>query len=469
MTKILSNGKRNFAISYMAKSEKGLRFPISEKPESRLNVVVDASIKKTKYGVADFESQEIPDKKYRELLQKHHEITEVVRRLGETARRLPSDKSEWRLQEKDRERHEIHLELLREAKKFGKNDADVNTDLLLLEGSAKSLGVEIPIVDFSLYGQGMMQRIYFQRNPRYIAIIQLIKHIKHEQNWSDQGVRTLIKNFQQRITELVSEAKYFFKKSEGGQEKYGTPLGYLISAERIILEYFQGNKDERDITYLKDHLLDELIWISKQSYDSDQCLPDEVVLLYGVESYPEAYGSEDRPGEEFDYETIGHGELDESKRENTIMFSAHFAQRMKRLKEFLNDEPLVRGWAAGNLEGHNDARLYGVAVRKKFLPMIISKIRDNKDRYWGDETQKIGTSYVVDDSEGNWDWRNLENGELFDPFTTPEESSIPDMLVDDNMMQMKDRRDDISKEKAQARDKEIAHKESDRIWKIMNA
>lgn len=62
-----------------------------------------------------------------------------------------------------------------------------------------------------------------------------------------------------------------------------------------------------------------------------------------------------------------------------------------------------------------------------------------------------------------------KTGVVCDPFLTPEMSAIPDMLIEGSHQLFKDEKEHISKKQTLTRQTEIAHRENERIWRIMNA
>lgn len=205
-------------------------------------------------------------------------------------------------------------------------------------------------------------------------------------------------------------------------------------------------------------------------WDPTRVLGDEVVLLFGVESWPEAFENKDELGREINGEIVDYM-VNSVRRENTVMFSAHFSERMKCLNRLLTDEPLVRAWAGGDPTDHNMARLYGVAVRKKLLPTVLNKIRDNKIFYWEGKTTESNAHYVidVDTVPGEWNWRDLKTGKLFRPFDTPEWGSVPEMLVQDHELDIKWKDEGAIRNKILIRQRAIALREMERIVRIIRS
>lgn len=208
--------------------EHGLRFSTSLKPESILKKTLEASTYHAREGLKDKEVNQFPDRRYRELLRRHVELTKEVLALEGIARRLPSDKRSERVLERDRDRHNLHLELLKEAEKFGKNAADVETDLLLCDGKTEFYGVDIPIIDPRGLGRGfqvgesflydyhcdvydpdeLIGELNLQKNPEYLELTRIAGKLSGRRtDWTNPINRERLKDLQHRIEKFLQSLK----------------------------------------------------------------------------------------------------------------------------------------------------------------------------------------------------------------------------------------------------------------------
>ncbi len=82
---------------------------------------------------------------YRLLLEKHKRLTDRYKRAAFRDRSTGTGEQS-RLADLDLKRHEVHLELLKIARKLGKNSSDVAVDLLALDGSLKEYQINLPVM-----------------------------------------------------------------------------------------------------------------------------------------------------------------------------------------------------------------------------------------------------------------------------------------------------------------------------------
>lgn len=415
---------------------------------------------------------------YAKLLDRHRELSKRVRTLAEKISGIGDEKAQSRLEDLDAQRHVLHLEILECAKVFNKNAADVEMDLLALEGSAREYGIDIPIIKFDRqYDTSTYDLIVRKRDPEFIKIVNEARRLVGKKGLSRGEMEGPLHDFEEMLYTYLERCGVFASE----RTEFSSTLRDFEDAFSSIKAHFSGKDSGEDIYTALEGIAAVI------SYDLQLhrfLFPDEVILLYGVHTSPEGYGPGGRAREQRSGTTtltpvqeLEWSRARERQRENLNVYSIGFAQRMTELGRMMEDEPLARGWASEDIINHGEHRLYGLAVRAVNLEKVFARIRDNKEKYWRELDTNEGEAYVVFNTRGRkggyYGDRNARTGKKFKCYEVPEMLSVPGFLkdqhaVDSYFVDGKGLDEDEAASAAYDFRLSFQEKESDHIWKIMN-
>lgn len=235
----------------------------------------------------------------------------------------------------DKEKHDVHVRAQEVGQKLGKTLTEMDLDVMMMDGNAEDFGLEAPI-------------IFPENEPAYRRYSEtLFEVMKLVEDVGDNPDKLSL--FRERLRK--------YKNQVYPKARADLPL-WTPGETNLQLDVLM--KTNKPSGYFPP--VDILA-------DNHPILPNEVVLIYGVERFTYA-DQEGKVGYDYDCH-------------QQSVFSANFSKRIGGLVNLTEDFPAnVRMFASGGLAFHGSHRVYGVAVDRDRLVEIVKKIKGNRSKYW---------------------------------------------------------------------------------------
>lgn len=235
----------------------------------------------------------------------------------------------------DKEKHDVHVRAQAVGQKLGKTLTEMDFDIMMMDGSAEDLGLDVPII----FPEN--EPVYHRYSKTLFEVMKLVEEVGDNPDKLPL-FREQLKKYTNRV----------YPKTKGElpicvTDEANLGLGVLMKTKKPS-DYFPP---------------------LRTLADNHPMLPNEVILIYGIERF--AYVDQAGP--------VGYSHDCQQQ----YIFSANFSKRIGGLVHLTEDFPAdVRMFASGELDFHGSHRVYGIAVDRDHLVEIVKKIHGDRSRYW---------------------------------------------------------------------------------------